>query len=103
MNSSGVLTPEDFDFLEREPDEPLRDGGLPELVIGQVEAALREPETGDLYRRILGQAERPLLEAVLAHTRGNQLQAAALLGINRNTLRKKITELAIALPGRSEP
>jgi len=37
---------------------------------------------------------------VLAHTGGNQLRAAALLGINRNTLRKKLTELGIDIPER---
>jgi two-component system nitrogen regulation response regulator GlnG len=37
---------------------------------------------------------------VLAKTSGNQIRAAAILGINRNTLRKKITDLAIELPGR---
>ena len=42
--------------------------------------------------------ERPLFELVLAHTGGNQLKAAALLGLNRSTLRKK---LASAAPGRA--
>ncbi len=42
-----------------------------------------------------------LFEAVLAHTGGNQLRAAEILGINRNTLRKKIAELGVALPGRA--
>ena len=37
---------------------------------------------------------------MLVHTGGNQIRAAALLGINRNTLRKKIAELGIELPGR---
>ena len=50
--------------------------------------------------RILERAERPLLEAVLEYTEGNQIRAAALLGINRNTLRKKIADLAISIPGR---
>ena len=56
-------------------------------------AVLAARDARDLYRRILERVERPLLEAVLAHTGGNQLRAAALLGINRNTLRKKIAEL----------
>ncbi len=47
--------------------------------------------------------ERPLIEAVLTHTQGNQIRAAALLGINRNTLRKKIGELGVHVPGRTEP
>jgi two-component system nitrogen regulation response regulator GlnG len=38
---------------------------------------------------------------VLDRTQGNQIRAAAMLGINRNTLRKKITELGIELPNRS--
>jgi two-component system nitrogen regulation response regulator GlnG len=42
-----------------------------------------------------------LLEAVLRETEGNQIRAASRLGINRNTLRKKIAELGIRLPRRS--
>ena len=60
------------------------------------------PQPRDLHPRLLERTERPLLEAVLAHTDGNQLRAAALLGINRNTLRKKITELGIDMPERSD-
>ena len=45
-----------------------------------------------LYDRVLAEVERPLLEAALAATRGNQIRAAKLLGINRNTLRKKLAE-----------
>jgi len=54
----------------------------------------RLPPSG-LHGRILREIERPLIEKVLAVTRGNQLKAAALLGVNRNTLRKKIRELDI--------
>jgi two-component system nitrogen regulation response regulator GlnG len=50
---------------------------------------------GGLYGRILREVERPLIARVLSETRGNQLRAAALLGVNRNTLRKKIRELDI--------
>ena len=52
------------------------------------------PASG-LYDRILREVERPLIELSLAATRGNQVRAATLLGINRNTLRKKIRELDI--------
>jgi two-component system, NtrC family, nitrogen regulation response regulator GlnG len=48
-----------------------------------------------LHDRILEQVERPLLIATMAVVRGNQLRAAKLLGINRNTLRKKLTDLGI--------
>jgi two-component system, NtrC family, nitrogen regulation response regulator GlnG len=48
-----------------------------------------------LYDRILQEVEAPLVNAVLAATRGNQIKAADLLGLNRNTLRKKIKDLDI--------
>jgi len=48
-----------------------------------------------LYDRILREIERPLIVATLVATRGNQIKAAYVLGLNRNTLRKKIRELDI--------
>lgn len=48
-----------------------------------------------LYDRILREIERPLLSMCLAATRGNQIRAAHLLGLNRNTLRKKIRDLGL--------
>ncbi len=50
-----------------------------------------------LYHRILREVEGPLISAALAATRGNQIKAAELLGLNRNTLRKKVRELDIRL------
>ncbi|MDE2578433.1 MAG: nitrogen regulation protein NR(I) [Hyphomicrobiales bacterium] len=50
-----------------------------------------------LYHRVLRELEYPLLSAALAATRGNQIKAAELLGLNRNTLRKKIRDLDIRL------
>lgn len=50
-----------------------------------------------LYHRILKDVETPLVSAALAATRGNQIKAAELLGVNRNTLRKKIRDLDIQL------
>ena len=48
-----------------------------------------------LYDRVLREVERPLISLSLSVTRGNQIRAAELLGLNRNTLRKKIRELDI--------
>jgi len=60
----------------------------------------------DLYTTIIQMVERPLLSLVLQKTRGNQIQAAKALGINRNTLRKMIRTLKIKLdrfnPGEEE-
>lgn len=76
------------------------EGGL----AGSVERHLREyfaaheqglPSAG-LYDRILQEIERPLLSIALMECRGNQLRAAELLGLNRNTLRKKIKELGLS-------
>ncbi|MDS9466041.1 response regulator [Paracoccus sp. MBLB3053] len=53
-----------------------------------------------LYDRILREIEKPLLEIALDATGGNQLRCADLLGINRNTLRKKLTDLNIEVTRR---
>jgi two-component system nitrogen regulation response regulator GlnG len=56
---------------------------------------LRERSSANLYDLIIGLVEKPLLRAVLRETGGNQVRAAQILGINRNTLRKKLTEHGI--------
>jgi two-component system nitrogen regulation response regulator GlnG len=69
--------------------------------IARLLAALRESgEEGVLYERALAELERPLIRMTLAETRGNQIRAAALLGLNRNTLRKKIREHGIGVQRR---
>jgi len=50
-----------------------------------------------LYHRILREVEKPLIEQTLKAVRYNQVKAAKILGINRNTLRKKISDLGITL------
>ena len=50
-----------------------------------------------LYHRTLEEVERPLLTAALAATHGNQIRAAEVLGLNRNTLRKKIRDLDLTV------
>jgi two-component system nitrogen regulation response regulator GlnG len=56
---------------------------------------LREYASANLYDLMIALVEKPLLRAVLRETRGNQVRAAQILGINRNTLRKKLTEHGI--------
>ena len=49
----------------------------------------------DIYDKVIAEVERPLIQMTLASTKGNQIKAAAMLGLNRNTLRKKIRDLEI--------
>ena len=88
--------------------EPLRQGTPTDKLSGSVAKHLRRyfdlhggelPPAG-LYNRILREVEAPLLEIALDATGGNQAKCADLLGINRNTLRKKITELDINVTRR---
>ncbi|MCA9511653.1 MAG: sigma-54 dependent transcriptional regulator [Myxococcota bacterium] len=94
-----VLTGEDFAFLVEDPAQTSPEASLAALVARETRAALSE-RADEIYRTVIERVERPMIEAVLEHTGGNQLQAASLLGINRNTLRKKISELDVAIPRR---
>jgi two-component system nitrogen regulation response regulator GlnG len=87
----------------KEPARNLDEGTDAETLSGSVERYLtqyflaqgdRLPPPG-IYDRILAEVERPLLSICLAATRGNQIRAAQLLGLNRNTLRKKIRDLGL--------
>jgi two-component system nitrogen regulation response regulator GlnG len=102
LSTESVLAPSAFDFLTRTIDSSTRETSLEELVVKEVERLFDEGGAlTDIYHRIQQRVERPLLEVVLERTQGNQIRAAAVLGINRNTLRKKITDLRIELPNRS--
>ncbi|WP_171237686.1 response regulator [Ruegeria sp. HKCCA5763] len=88
--------------------EPVLSGGEREKLSTSVERHLRRyfdlhgnilPPPG-LYQRILREVEAPLIEIALDATGGNQAKCADLLGINRNTLRKKITDLDIQVTRR---
>jgi two-component system nitrogen regulation response regulator GlnG len=57
--------------------------------------ASERPASGTIYATAMAAFERPLFAAVLAQTGGNQLRAAQALGINRNTLRKRLGELSL--------
>ena len=88
--------------------EPLKGGGEGEKLSASVARHLKRyfdlhggqlPPAG-VYQRILREVEMPLIEIALDATAGNQAKCADLLGINRNTLRKKITELDIRVTRR---
>ncbi len=101
LATGDVLGPDDFVFLSAPAGEPSQAMSLEALVADEVEAGLAAAEPHDLYQTVLEKVERPLLETVLEHTGGNQIRAAAILGINRTPLRKKIAELGLRLPGRA--
>jgi len=88
--------------------EPLKGGGEGEKLSASVARHLKRyfdlhggqlPPAG-VYQRILREVEMPLIEIALDATAGNQAKCADLLGINRNTLRKKITDLDIRVTRR---
>src|SRR5947209_999071 len=69
--------------------------------VPQLVDRLSTAKPGRLYREALELLERPLLGHVLSLTGGNQLRAARLLGLNRNTLRKRCRGLGLAVPRAS--
>jgi two-component system nitrogen regulation response regulator GlnG len=73
------------------------EGGTELGFAGALESWLRVTPVreGQLYHDALAELERPLIAHALAETGGNQLRAARLLGINRNTLRKRMTDLRL--------
>jgi two-component system nitrogen regulation response regulator GlnG len=99
MATSGVILPEHM------PIGPVSaaaagavDATLEEIIekrLIECVRGLREHASANLYELMLGLIEKPLLRAVLRETGGNQVRAAQILGINRNTLRKKLIEHGI--------
>jgi two-component system, NtrC family, nitrogen regulation response regulator GlnG len=97
-----TLTATDFHFSADSgvPPTTAGDAALDEVVRRKLRDTLpaeAEALPKDLHATALSWVERPLLEFVLEKTGGNQLRAAEILGINRNTLRKKITTLGVSV------
>lgn len=82
----------------REQDRAMTLAGAMERHLSEIFKAHGDqlPPPG-LYHRVLRELEYPLISAALSATRGNQIKAAELLGLNRNTLRKKVRDLDIRL------
>ncbi|MFQ5520939.1 MAG: sigma-54-dependent transcriptional regulator [Candidatus Methylomirabilia bacterium] len=98
MASGGMILPEHLPIglgsvVRTATAEPT----LEKIVEKKLEDCLRGlgHSGANLYNLVIGLVEKPLLRAVLRETGGNQVRASALLGINRNTLRKKLKEHGI--------
>jgi two-component system, NtrC family, nitrogen regulation response regulator GlnG len=92
------LTPADFPALQIKGGGQENDNSLEALIANKLQNSLAQmdvQELDNLYDMVLHQMERPLIKIVLDKTRNNQVRAAEILGINRNTLRKKIQMLGI--------
>jgi two-component system nitrogen regulation response regulator GlnG len=77
---------------------PLEDLSFEEMVKSKLAGFLERMDgypVHDLYEKVLERVERPLFDLVLAKTGGNQVKAAEILGLNRNTLRKKLESLGV--------
>ena len=108
-----LLDAKDSSHIHSDSGETLGEtlgGTLGEAAAFHISRYLRAHDAGstpkDAYSRIIAEVEKPLLELVLDTTGGNQLRAAEMLGLNRNTLRKKIKQLNINRPmpsGGSSP
>ncbi len=86
------------DIIEVEEKDQREDKKLSfEQAVKELEDFFISHNEKELYKFILAAVERPLIESVLNRTGGNQLKAAEILGINRNTLRAKIRKLGIEI------
>jgi two-component system nitrogen regulation response regulator GlnG len=98
LSSDSVLTPADFKGLGGSLEVERNSTSLEQVVRDKLESSLTGmeiEELDDLYATVIRQVEKPLLEIALQRVRGNQVKAARILGINRNTLRKKMSTLGI--------
>jgi two-component system, NtrC family, nitrogen regulation response regulator GlnG len=99
MASSGVIVPEHLPIGPVSAAAGVEaDASLEEIIekkMIECVRGLRGHTSANLHSLMVGLVEKPLLRAVMRETKGNQVRAAQLLGINRNTLRKKLKEHGI--------
>ena len=99
-----TLNLSDLDALLPPAGVPLEGLAFEDLVRAKVSEFLRRVEgyeVDNLHGEVLQRVERPLFAAILEHTGGNQLRAAEILGLNRNTLRRKLSEHGLRKPAPS--
>ena len=85
-------------FEINENDENITLENLIDKRINKVMSSINDlAKQVNLYDEFIKTVEKPLIENILNHTRGNQIKASSILGLNRNTLRKKILELGVTV------
>ena len=94
LSDGQVLHVEDFDLKQRQARSI---GKFVESKLQSFMHNIKSFETFNLYDMVIPEVERSLILMVMKETKGNQVKAAKLLGINRNTLRSKIRKLGIKL------
>jgi two-component system nitrogen regulation response regulator GlnG len=102
LSPGPILFPQDLALQTRQAGVPpeVDHLSLEEIIHRKLEdyfERTRDVELDNLYSLLIERVERPLIELTLKKTRGNQIRAAQILGINRNTLRKKISDLHITV------
>jgi len=98
LSPDALLGPDDFPEVRNQQPAERNEASLESLIATKLQNSLGQidiQEMNNLYEMVLHQMERPLINIVLDKTRGNQVKAAEVLGINRNTLRKKVQTLGI--------
>lgn len=103
LSNDPMLTAADFESLQPATGDTAicsQETSLEAIVDKKLRSCftgIEKLDRGDIHAMVLQQVERPLIRLILEKTRWNQVKAADILGINRNTLRKKIHELEIEL------
>ncbi|HKZ47101.1 MAG TPA: helix-turn-helix domain-containing protein, partial [Thermodesulfobacteriota bacterium] len=96
LSPNPVLSPDDLALPQKKQNKD----SLEDIIYNRLEGFINNIDVKgkhELYATIVPFMERPLIRLVLKKTGGNQVKTAELLGINRNTLRKKIKELGIKI------
>ena len=98
LSKDSHLTLDDFPSTEQKKESQVKEHSLESLAYIKLKDAfcdIEKIDKGELYQLVIGQVERALIKLIMEKTNCNQVRTSDILGINRNTLRKKIQELSI--------
>jgi len=109
LSGSAAILPEDVEVIMKGGKAGMKGAEgitLEEMLRDKIHCFIKKTRRvgeGDVYDSVMAIVEKPLIQMALMETNYNQLKAADMLGINRNTLRKKIKEMGITLTRVGEP